>query len=304
MPRRSSGSGFGGGGGGWDPSWPRYPASKPRPVEGGLATSKKRGAMAESWWSQRLVDVLESFGLGGRMERGRRYARAGQIVRFEVAPGLLDADVQGSRGAPYRVAVRSPLPSEAQWAAVDEVVGARVGFVARLLAGEVPPELEDAFAEGGVALFPARWSDLSASCSCPDGANPCKHIAAVLYLFADRLDADPWLLLAWRGRTRDEVLAPLPAIIGEPAVDGADGDGGAASTLPPWWPLEPGTATLDHDADPLTLLSVDPPERPATVLDRLAALDLDVRGAAVADLLADAYPTITTPGETMYPRNG
>jgi uncharacterized Zn finger protein len=81
----------------WNASWQQFPASKPIPVEGGLVTSKRRGQMADTWWSKRFVDVLESYGLGGRMQRGRRYARQGQVMTLNVTPGLIAAQVQGSR---------------------------------------------------------------------------------------------------------------------------------------------------------------------------------------------------------------
>lgn len=202
----------------WDASWTRYAESKPIPVDDGIATSKQRGAMADQWWSQRFVTVLEGYGLGARMQRGRRYARAGQVVTFDVRPGQLLAQVQGSRRTPYLVTVDASPATEAQWASVDAALGARVVFAARLLAGDVPIELESVFDDARVALFPRRWADLRAHCSCPDSANPCKHIAAVLYVFADQLDADPWLLLAWRGRTRDQVLAALGAVGSRPVA--------------------------------------------------------------------------------------
>ena len=183
----------------------------PLPAADGLATSKQRGAMAATWWSRRFVDVLESYGLGTRMQRGRRYARAGQVLSFDVQPGIIVAQVQGSRRTPYVVTVAVAQPTAEQWASVDAALASRVGFVARLLAGEVPADLEDVFRDAAVELFPPSWSTLDARCSCPDWENPCKHIAAVLYLFADRLDGDPWLLLAWRGRGRDQLLDPLRA---------------------------------------------------------------------------------------------
>jgi len=179
----------------WDNPWPSYAESKPIPVTDGIATSSKRGAMAESWWSQKFVDVLDQYGLGARMQRGRRYARSGQIVSFEVEAGRLVAQVQGSRSRPYEVNIDATAVTAAQWAKVDAALSSSVRFAARLLAGEVPPELVEVFADAGVSLLPVRWADLSAWCSCPDSANPCKHIAATLYVFADLLDADPWLLL-------------------------------------------------------------------------------------------------------------
>jgi uncharacterized Zn finger protein len=280
--------------------WERYPSSTPIRVEDGITTSKRRGAMASTWWSQRFTTVLESFMLGGRMQRGRRYARTGQTLSFEVRPGQLLGQVQGSRSTPYLVTVDSVRPSDEQWAAVDAAMAARVGFIARLLAGEVPEDLEDAFTAAGVALFPRHWSDLDARCSCPDDANPCKHIAAVLYVFADRLDDDPWLLLAWRGRTREQVLEPLSRLATKSATTASlTTTGRPEAALPPWWPLEPtsnGEATVAGEPtyamhEP-NLLDVSAPDPADAVLRRLAALPVVARRLPAVDHLATAYRAI------------
>lgn len=165
--------------------------------------SRRAAPLANQWWSQRFTAVLEGYGLGPRMERGRRYARGGRVQELLVKAGRLEARVQGSRAA-------------------------RLGWTAQLLNGEVPRDLEEPFAAVGVPLFPRRWGDLQVRCGCPDDAVPCKHIAAVLYVFAQRLDEDPWLLLAWHGRDREQLLASLRCDAPEPP--NADG-------LPPWWPV-------------------------------------------------------------------
>ena len=272
-------------------TWERYPSSKPIPVEDGIITSKRRGEMASTWWSQRFTTVLESFMLGGRMQRGRRYARTGQTLSFEVRPGQLLGQVQGSRSTPYLVTVDSVRPSDEQWAAVDAAMAARVGFIARLLAGEVPEDLEDAFAAAGVALFPRHWSDLDARCSCPDDANP--------YLFADRLDSDPWLLLAWRGRTREQLLEPLGQYAARAEAGSAPSSTASDDGLPPWWPLEP--VSSGHDAstdasdaiDLIDVLAVTAPDPADGVLRRLDPLAVIARREPVTDQLAPAYRAIT-----------
>jgi uncharacterized Zn finger protein len=270
----------------WDDRWQRYPESVPIPAQDGLVTSKQRGAMAASWWSRRFVDVLESYGLGARMQRGRRYARAGQVLSFDVHAGMLVAQVQGSRPTPYVVTVAGESPTVEQWARVDAALAARVGFVARLLAGEVPPDLEDVFSDAAVDLFPASWSALDARCSCPDWENPCKHIAAMLYVFADQLDDDPWLLLAWRGRTRDQLLDPLRARTG--TVTPASG-----SAVAPWWPFADGAQVpVGLRAHPDGALT-EAPDPPDGVLRRLATLDVEVRGAPICDCLVVAYEIVS-----------
>jgi len=262
----------------WDDAWNHYPESKPIPTEGGIATSKARGKMADAWWSQRLVDLLDSYGLGTRMQRGRRYARQGQLVDFDVQPGHLVAQVQGSRRTPYVVTAAAPALSDVQWDEIEAAMRSRVGFAARLLSGEVPAELEAVFADAGVALLPAKWSDMRASCSCPDWENPCKHLAATLYVFADRLEADPWLLLAWRGRTREQLLAHLTQATPT-----------NRSEIAPWWPLVPGARLPDPPLDIDNF--VDDPTTMAVskVLERCEPLAADIRGIPVVDLLAPAY---------------
>ncbi len=243
---------------GWDDRWQTFPASKPLAVEGGIATSKARGAMASSWWSKRFTDVLESYGLGGRMTRGKSYARKGQVLTLEVTAGMIVAQVQGSRTVPYAVTIRITAPSETQWFKLADLLRARAGYAATMLAGEIPTDLEAVFADAGASLFPSAWRDLRATCSCPDWGDPCKHQAAVLYVFADCLDDDPWQLLAWHGRTRDDILALFNAVA---AV------GSAADEIAPWWPLAAGTEpgpVVPLDQRPL------PTSDPAAVLDRLA----------------------------------
>ncbi|MFN6343039.1 MAG: SNF2 helicase-associated domain-containing protein [Cyanobium sp.] len=136
-----------------------------------------------------------------------------------------------------------------------------LGKTAQLLNGEVPRDLEEPFEAVRVPLFPRRWDDLQVRCGCPDAAVPCKHIAAVLYVFAQRLDEDPWLLLAWHGRDREQLLASLRRDAPEPAH---------AEGLPPWWPVglraRPAPRLLPPDP-----LPPDPPER---ALQRLGTLEL------------------------------
>ena len=245
---------------GWDDRWQKFPASKPIVVEGGLVTSKTRGAMATSWWSKRFTDVLESYGLGGRMTRGKSYARKGQVLTLEVTAGMIVAQVQGSRSTPYVVTIRITPPTEVQWSSLGEALRARAGYAAAMLAGEIPTDLEAVFAEAGASLFPSAWRDLRATCSCPDWGDPCKHQGAVLYVFADRLDADPWQLVAWHGRSRDDILALFNVV-------GASGAGSSVDEVAPWWPLAPG-------AEPGPPVPLDqrrlPSSAPGAVFDRLA----------------------------------
>jgi uncharacterized Zn finger protein len=164
-----------------------------------------------TWWSGRFVAALEAMAHESRLRRGRTYARRGTVHDLTIAPGLVSARVDGSRPRPYAVEIEVDVLTEAEWERVEAEIAAQAGFLALLLAGEMPPQLEDAFAAAGASLFPRNARELRTRCSCPDAANPCKHVAAVLYALAERFDADPWLILAWRGRDRAALTASLRA---------------------------------------------------------------------------------------------
>jgi uncharacterized Zn finger protein len=167
--------------------------------------------MGESWWSGRFLAALESFGVGSRLQRGKNYARRGQVLSLQVAPGQVSASVQGSRAKPYRVFIETRILSARAWKSVEDAMAARASFVARLLAGEMPDDIEEAFAASSCSLFPDPSDGIDAACSCPDWENPCKHIAAVYYLLAEAFDTDPFLIFAWRGRDKDTLLDALRA---------------------------------------------------------------------------------------------
>jgi uncharacterized Zn finger protein len=189
--------------------WEDWPPARPIRVEGGIKARSKRGAIGEQWWSRRFIGVLESYGLSGRLARGRSYARAGQVLDFELSQGRVTARVQGSRVRPYDVRIGVLPLTTAQWRRVQERLASQALFRAKLLAGEMPHEIEEVFAECGTPLFPRSATDLDMHCSCPDWGVPCKHLAAVCYVLAEEFDRDPFAMLAWRGKARDELLAAL-----------------------------------------------------------------------------------------------
>jgi uncharacterized Zn finger protein len=213
-----------------------YPPSRPRRVEGGIKARSKRGKIGEQWWSRRFIAVLESFGMSGRLARGRNYARAGQIVDFALTTGTVTARVQGSRPNPYLVRIKVLPLTTAQWRQVEAALAAQALFRARLLAGEMPDEIEEVFAACGTPLFPHSARDLDMSCSCPDWGVPCKHLAATCYVLAEAFDGDPFLMLAWRGRDRADLLAALRRITADEAaaaqraVADASGTSGTSGT--------------------------------------------------------------------------
>jgi uncharacterized Zn finger protein len=264
-------------------SWRDWPPARPRRVEGGIKARSKRGAIGEQWWSQRFIGVLESYGMSGRLARGRSYARAGQVLDFELSQGKVTARVQGSRVRPYQVRIGVLPLTTAQWRRVLQKLASQALFRAKLLAGEMPHEIEEVFGECGTPLFPRSAADLEMHCSCPDWGVPCKHLAAVCYVLAEEFDRDPFGMLAWRGKGRDELLTALRGI------QGAAGAAGRASE--PGGPPRPaGTsrAALDVPAPPLAEC-LDGFWSPGLSPARLRALAA-APGSAAPDLLLRMFP--------------
>lgn len=214
----------------WSGGFP--PASKPRAVDGGLVARSTRGAIGENWWSRRFLEVLESFALGSRLTRGKNYARRGQVLSVEVAPGVVTASVQGSRRTPYQVSIGLPTFSELVWAKVEVTLAEQAIHSARLLAGEMPHDLEEVFLAAGAPLFPQRAKDLALSCSCPDWEVPCKHLTATFYLLAESFDDDPFAILLWRGRSRTALLNRLRELRGGDTADRAAEPAGLSAEGP------------------------------------------------------------------------
>src|SRR5258708_19265872 len=123
--------------------WHDYESSGPIAVEGGIKAKSKRGAIGEQWWSRRFIAVLESYGMSGRLQRGRSYARRGQVLEFSLGTGKVTARVQGSRPAPSNVSITVLPLTTAQWRAVESRLASQALFRARLLAGEMPAEIEE-----------------------------------------------------------------------------------------------------------------------------------------------------------------
>ena len=307
--------------------WSEYSSSGPITVEGGIKAKSKRGAIGEQWWSQRFVAVLESFGMAGRLQRGRSYARRGQVLEFSLAAGKVSARVQGSRPTPYRVTLAVQPLTAAQWEKVQARLAAQALFRARLLAGEMPVEIEQVFADAGTPLFPESSRDITMDCNCPDWGFPCKHVAAVCYVLAEAFDDDPFAMLAWRGKSRDELLAALrPSIASGVAGGGAGGGGGAGRALASGpagqaaarspamavlsdltgQPLEESLADFWSPGLSQARLRATPPS-PATPADLLLRLSEPppalVRGQQLRELLTPAYTALAAaqdePGQSL-----
>jgi uncharacterized Zn finger protein len=226
---------------GW--GWYSYPKPKPRrPADGIKAQSKKFG---QTWWSGKWLAALDRLVDPARLSRGRSYARSGQVLNIDIQPGRIESRVQGSRPQPYRVKIEIKPLSEKDWNRVADEMAQQAIFAAKLLASEMPQNIEEAFAAAKVSLFPASSGDLKTACSCPDWSNPCKHVAAVYYLLGEQFDGDPFLLFRLRGKTKDEIMSMLRTRRAQVAIAEEEHAAAAAEPSAPEEPIEP----LEADPD-------------------------------------------------------
>jgi len=193
----------------YESDWYIYEPAEPIEVKGGIKARSQGHKFVKNWWAGRWIAALTPLMDSGRLSRGRSYARKGQVMDIEVEPGVVVSRVQGTRPRPYNVKIRLKPLSDRQWEKVLDALAEQAIFAAQLLNGEMPPDVEDVFQAVSVPLFPEKRGDLVTSCSCPDSANPCKHIAAVYYLLGERFDEDPFLLFELRGRDKEAITGAL-----------------------------------------------------------------------------------------------
>jgi uncharacterized Zn finger protein len=170
-----------------------------------------------TWWGERFINALEEFTDSGRLQRGRSYANNGKILNFEIEENHITARVRGSvnpyfgvyKEPVYDISIQITPIAKKNWDQVLQKLSVKASIVSRLLLNEVPENIEDSFAELNLHLLPHSRKDFTTKCSCPDSANPCKHIAGVYYLVASQLDHNPFLLFELRGLTKTELQAKL-----------------------------------------------------------------------------------------------
>jgi uncharacterized Zn finger protein len=270
--------------------WSPYPTPAPKrpPPDRGIKVKR----IGTTWWGVRWIDALErlSSNYSNRLARGRTYARAGRVHDLEVEPGRVTARVTGSRATPYKVTLRIvPLEGAAWEKAIGEMARQAL-FAAELLAGQMPKEIDNAFRAAGRSLFPATEKDLQTDCSCPDWANPCKHVAATHYVLGEALDEDPFLLFELRGRGKEDVLGALRKLRAGP-----DGAAQAAARSPE------GVSTVSlAGRDPADFerrrgpalnlhFRIEPPASPAALLRQLGAPPSWSLDETPAEVLAPLY---------------
>ncbi|HEY6323158.1 MAG TPA: hypothetical protein VJA16_16555 [Thermoanaerobaculia bacterium] len=277
----------------WRSRWSPYPHAAPKlpPPKRGIKVAK----IGATWWGQRWIEALERLSgqYSSRLGRGRTYARAGRVHDLEVAPGKVAARVTGSHPNPYQVTLSiAKLPKQA-WEAAIERMAQQAVFAAELLAGQMPQDIDIAFQAAGTSLFPAKPIDLQTACTCPDWANPCKHVAATHYVLGEAFDNDPFLLFELRGRGRDSVLSALRSHrSGKSGAVAADKESPAAVPALPTVVLAAQAAKdFERLAGPLPHLRFrfEPPLSPGALLRQLGSPPSWSLTETPAEVLAPLY---------------
>ncbi len=167
---------------------------------------------AHSQWGHQWIESILKFGRPYRMQRGMRYAEENRIENLTVTPGQIFGTVQGTAPTPYRVKINFETIPEEGWKKILDNIAKKVKYIIALLENRIPDDLQQIFQKVGFDLFPPASKTLNASCSCPDQAVPCKHIAATILYTARVLDFDPFLLLKLRGKSKNDLLHDLQLV--------------------------------------------------------------------------------------------
>jgi uncharacterized Zn finger protein len=238
-----------------------------------------------SRWSEQFLGMLESLRMPAVFQQGRRYARSGKVRSLGISTSLVTGLVVDDDGETYRARIAVRAYSAADWRRIERALAAEAVHAARLLAGDLPDDLDSLLTGYGLSLFPTELTDIALECSCAAWHKPCAHVAATCYVLAESFDADPFGILAWRGRGRTELLDNLRELRAAPDVAARP-----ARPAPPtagFWTAGPRLAP--------------PPEqvpgsvrRPTAMLEQLDPIGLSAGRFDVADVLAEAYRRLSS----------
>ena len=165
---------------------------------------------AKTSWGKQWIQSNLQIGRPFRMQRGIEYVKdERRIENLSISTGQIFATVQGTAPTPYRVKINFEPILEEGWKIILKELAIKTINLIELLEGFLPEDIVTIFDENGYSLFPNASKGLNATCSCPDTAIPCKHIAAVILYLARVLDYNPFLLLELRGKSKSEILNEL-----------------------------------------------------------------------------------------------
>ncbi|WP_076791829.1 SWIM zinc finger family protein [Chlorobium sp. KB01] len=273
----------------------RYIPAAPKAVTGGIKAQNKRGAFGKTWWGKQWLTSLEKFHSNTRLTRGKTYARSGQVTDLVIsADNGVSAKVQGSRANPYKVSIILTPWSKSEKKLVAEKLASKPIYIAQLISGQMPENLDRTLKTAGAPLFPYKFNDLRSKCSCPDYSNPCKHIAAVFYLMAEAFDSDPFLLLTLRGIERDQLLKQTGY---QHPVEGGE----ESAVLPEPLPTEHGDF-WEYTTLPEPSMLFSSPRVEATMIKRLGSIQYWRSSKNLVKTMEIIYARNSLSAETMINR--
>lgn len=156
--------------------------------------------------SEHWINFIKGFMIGARFDRGRVYAKKGNVVELKIEPGVVRAKVQGSKRKPYDVEIKFQTLSREAWEKITESLKSSPLICAQILDGMASEELESFLAREGGSLFPKLEDDSSMECSCPDWSVPCKHLVAIFFRLGEEFERDPFLIFKLRGIEKKDFL--------------------------------------------------------------------------------------------------
>ena len=173
--------------------------------------------ISRTWWGQRFLTALEQCTDAGRLGRGRAYSKPYRLLEFSIDGTRVNAKIRGNvnpyfgvyKEPRYRVEITLKRIPATKWTQIVKSVAGNMGWMSRLLLNEMPDDIEQAFSASKYSLLPRSANELNTHCSCPDWANPCKHVAGTYYHMAELLDKDPLLLFQLRGLDRENLQREL-----------------------------------------------------------------------------------------------
>ena len=267
----------------------------PRRVRGGSRLIRKESELAASWAAQRIVRLIEGGVAGEAVREGLEYARLGQAKTFTMGPGRLDGLVQGRSERAYQTKIHFPVIPPEGWDKPVAAMSEQASYSARLLGGEVPSNIEDAFAPSGLHLFPASLDEMTSTCTCGHPTPWCKHAACLAYLLADRLAGDCLLIFELRGIGRADLMDRLragrsvvpPGVEAPVYIPTAHGDGAVplAECVDRFWEAGPELDLVD--------LPVEPPQVSHALLRRLGPSPFPESRFPLVGLLATCYDLVS-----------
>ena len=231
-------------------------------------TLSKAGLGQQPWWVAEWMELINSYRYKKRLERAWIYAREGNVLSIRFEGRRVQARVQGTEPEPYKSKLWLDVLSDEDWDFVLEALSQKARWTCQLLAGVMPDDIERAFAASGKRLFPFKLQEVRSECTCPDKANPCKHISAVYYLMGDRFSEDPFVLFQLRGRSRAQLLQDLAERRRQQNQSGSatQSIGAAPPDAATWWSY---SAALDPN-----LVVITPAMEGSTGLDEAGDLPI------------------------------